>query len=48
VRFVNCARGELVDGEAVRKAVESGKVAAAALDVFQTEPPVAGRTAAGV
>jgi D-3-phosphoglycerate dehydrogenase / 2-oxoglutarate reductase len=42
VRIVNCARGELVDGEALRKAVESGKVAAAALDVFQTEPPVAG------
>jgi D-3-phosphoglycerate dehydrogenase / 2-oxoglutarate reductase len=42
VRLVNCARGELVDGEALRRAVGAGKVAAAALDVFQTEPPVAG------
>ncbi len=39
VRIVNCARGELIDGEALRKAIESGKVAGAALDVFQTEPP---------
>jgi D-3-phosphoglycerate dehydrogenase len=41
VRIVNCARGELVDGEALRRGMESGKVAAAALDVFQTEPPAA-------
>jgi len=40
VRIVNCARGELVNGEALRKAIESGKAAGAALDVFQTEPPV--------
>jgi D-3-phosphoglycerate dehydrogenase len=39
VRIVNCARGELIDGAALRKAIESGKVAGAALDVFQTEPP---------
>ena len=42
VRVVNCARGELIDGEALRKAIEGGKVAGAALDVFQTEPPAAG------
>ena len=40
VKIVNCARGELIDGEALRKAIESGKVGGAALDVFQTEPPV--------
>ncbi len=40
VRIVNCARGELIDGEALRQAIESNHVAGAALDVFQTEPPV--------
>lgn len=39
VRIVNCARGELVDEAALRQAIESGQVAAAALDVFEKEPP---------
>jgi D-3-phosphoglycerate dehydrogenase len=39
VRIVNCARGELVNTEALRAAMESGKVAGAALDVFEKEPP---------
>ena len=38
VRIVNAARGELVDEEALAAAVRGGKVAAAALDVFQSEP----------
>jgi D-3-phosphoglycerate dehydrogenase len=42
VRIINCARGELVDVEALRNAIKSGKVAGAALDVLQTEPPEAG------
>ena len=38
VRIVNCARGELVDLDAVEAGLESGKVAGAALDVFPEEP----------
>lgn len=39
VRIINCARGELVKSEDLEKALASGKVAGAALDVFETEPP---------
>jgi lactate dehydrogenase-like 2-hydroxyacid dehydrogenase len=38
VRLVNCARGGIVDEAALADAVRAGKVAGAALDVFEKEP----------
>lgn len=38
VRIINCARGGLVDENALRAALDSGHVAGAAMDVFAEEP----------
>ncbi len=39
VYIVNCARGGIVDEKDLIEALDSGKVAAAAIDVFSKEPP---------
>ncbi|WEG10831.1 phosphoglycerate dehydrogenase [Pullulanibacillus sp. KACC 23026] len=39
VRIINCARGGIIDETALYKAILSKKVAGAALDVFESEPP---------
>ncbi len=39
IRIVNCARGGIVDEVALLRELESGKVAGAAFDVFEKEPP---------
>jgi D-3-phosphoglycerate dehydrogenase len=39
VRIINCARGGIVNEQDLLDAIESGKVAGAALDVFEHEPP---------
>lgn len=39
VRLVNCARGGIYDETALVEAIKSGQVAAAALDVYENEPP---------
>lgn len=39
VRIINCARGGIIKEEALVKALKSGKVAGAAIDVFEKEPP---------
>ena len=38
VRIVNCARGGIIDEQALVNAVKEGKVIGAALDVFESEP----------
>ncbi len=38
-RIINCARGDVVDQDAVVKAVRAGLLAGAAFDVYASEPP---------
>lgn len=41
VRIINCARGGLIDEKALTQALQQGKVAGCAMDVFEQEPPPA-------
>jgi len=41
VRIINCARGGIIDESALAKALKEGKVAGAAMDVFEKEPLLA-------
>lgn len=38
--FINCARGQIVDNEALKKALNNDLVAGAGIDVFDKEPPL--------
>ncbi|WP_077324897.1 phosphoglycerate dehydrogenase [Virgibacillus siamensis] len=38
VQIINCARGGIIDEDAMYRAIQSGKVAGAAMDVFEEEP----------
>lgn len=37
--IINCARGGIIDEEALIEALENNEIAGAALDVFEEEPP---------
>ncbi len=40
--LINCSRGPLVDSRALADALNAGRIAGAGIDVFETEPPIAG------
>lgn len=48
VILINAARGKLMDEAAVAEGLRNGKIRAAALDVYSTEPPSAGHPLIGL
>lgn len=38
--FINCARGSIVDNAALAQALNEDRIAGAAIDVFDMEPPI--------
>lgn len=40
VKIINCARGGIIDETALKEALESGQVSAAAIDVYEAEPDI--------
>ncbi|MEY3029397.1 MAG: hypothetical protein RL198_794 [Actinomycetota bacterium] len=40
LRIVNCSRGGIIDEAALERALKANKIAGAALDVFEVEPPI--------
>lgn len=38
--FINCARGPIVDNKALADALNEGRIAGAAIDVYDMEPPI--------
>lgn len=40
VKIINCARGGIIDENALKEGIESGQVSAAAIDVFEAEPDI--------
>lgn len=40
IRLVNCARGGIIEEQAILQGIESGKIASAGLDVFEEEPAI--------
>lgn len=48
VKIINCARGGIIDENALKEAIESGQVSAAAIDVFEAEPDIKSSPLLGV
>ncbi len=48
VRLINCARGGIIDEQALADAARAGRIGGAAVDVFSTEPAPAGNPLLGV